>query len=169
LPFLPTSLVLPLLLPLPTLLLLTLRRCRFAGAAKFASTAAFAGATAFAAAFTGIVAAPLVLCHCCLCWLCCNPAATFAGGSPLGLPLVMLEGHPLVFLERSSLGLSLKKLEGSLLGIQLRSWKDLHSGCHLGCWKGFHCVVGRIFTRYLKHFEKLSKMLRSQEGAMAVS
>jgi hypothetical protein len=55
------------LLPLPTFLLLTLRRCRFAGAAKFASTSAFAGATAFAAAFTGIVAAPLVLCHCCLC------------------------------------------------------------------------------------------------------
>jgi hypothetical protein len=51
----------------------------------------------------------------------------------------------------------------------LRSWKDLHSSCHLGCWKGFHCVVGRIFTHYLKRFKKLSKMLRSREGAMAVS
>jgi hypothetical protein len=154
LPFLPTSLVLPLFLPLPTLLLLMLHHCRFAGAAKSASTSAFAGATAFAATFTGIVAALLVLCHCCLCWLCCNPAATFAGGFPPGLPLVMLEGLPLKFLERSSLGLSLKMLKGSLLGIPLRSWKDLHSGCHLGCWKGFHCVVGRIFTCYIKRFFK---------------
>jgi hypothetical protein len=154
LPFLPTSLALLLLLLLPTLLLLTLRRCRFLGAAKFASTAAFTGATAFAATFTGIVAALPVLCRCCLCWLCCNPAATFAGGSQLGLPLVMLEGLPLVFLEGSSLGLSLRMLERYLLGIPLRSWKDLHSGCHLGCWKGFHCVVGRIFTRYLKRLKK---------------
>jgi hypothetical protein len=150
LPFPPTSLALPLLLLLPTLLLLMLRCCRFAGAAKFASTALFCGATAFAATFTGIVAVPLVLCRCCLCWLCCNPAATFAGGSPLGLPLVMLEGLLPVFLEGSSLELSLGMLEGSLLGIPLRSWKDLHSGCHLGCWKSFHCVVQRIFTRYLK-------------------
>jgi hypothetical protein len=146
-------LVLPLLLPLPTLLLL-LRHCRFAGAAKFASTSAYTGATAFAAAFTGIVAAPLVLCHCCLCWLCCNPAATFAGGSPPGLPLAMLEGLPLMVLEGSSLGLLLGMLEEPLLGIPLRSWKYLHSGCHLGCWKGFHCVVGRIFTRYLKRLFK---------------
>jgi hypothetical protein len=101
-PFLPTSLALPLLLP--TLLLLPLRHCCFAGAAKFASTATFAGTAAFAAAFTtGAVAVPLLLCHCCLCWLCCNPAATFAGGSPLGLPLVMLEGLPLVLLEGSLL------------------------------------------------------------------
>jgi hypothetical protein len=71
LPFLPSSLALPL--PLLTMLLRPLRSCRLAGAAKFAGTATFAGAAAFAAAFTGAVAAPLPLCHCSHCRLCCTP------------------------------------------------------------------------------------------------
>jgi hypothetical protein len=72
LPFLPSSLALPLPLPLLTLLLRPLRSCRSAGTAKFSGTATFAGAAAFAAAFTGAVAASLPLCHCSLCRLCCT-------------------------------------------------------------------------------------------------
>jgi hypothetical protein len=76
-PFLSHSLALLLLLLLPILLLLLLRCC-FASAAKVAGTATFAGAAVFATLFTGTVAVPLLLCRCCLHWLCSTPAATFA-------------------------------------------------------------------------------------------
>jgi hypothetical protein len=63
---------------------------RFACAAKFAGTAAFAGAAAFAAAFTGAVVALLPLCHYCLRWLCCTPAACFDIIKLLALGLVLI-------------------------------------------------------------------------------
>ncbi len=125
------------LLPLPLGLLEGSLLGRFAGTAKFAGTDPFAGAAAFAAALTGVVTAPLPLCHCCLCWLCCTPAATFAGGSPLELPLVMLEGLPLGSLEGSSLGLSLRMLEGSLLGTLIEKLEGSPLGLPLEMLEGF--------------------------------
>ncbi len=135
LPFLLSSLVLPL--PLLTLLLQPLHSCCLAGAAKFAGTATFAGAAAFAATFTGAVTAPLPLCHCSLCRLCCTPAATFAGGSPLELPLVILEGPPIRLLGGSLLVLSLGMLEGSLLGTPIKKLEGSPLGLPLGILEGF--------------------------------